>query len=110
MSTYRLAYFQKMQTELQTTAQSWFNENYTRCLDLAEPEAAKRVHAGGIRGTQRRPLRRELIRHLVDTCPEALEYGDDVWGWFVEFVIEPEGSRHSQYRPFKVWKRCIMGR
>ena len=47
----------------------------------------------------------ELIAYLVEACPEALEHGGDVWGWFVEFVIEPKGSRAGQYRPFRVWRR-----
>ena len=95
-------------TELQSTARAWFKAQYTRCLDLAEPAAAARVFPGGFRGTRRRTLRAELIAYLVEACPEALEHGGDVWGWFVEFVIQPEGSRAGQYRPFKVWRRYSM--
>ena len=90
---------------LRTTARDWFELEYTRCVDLAETSAAARVYRGGFRGTMRRDLRAELIAHLVEVCPDALEHGGDIWSWFVREVVAPRGSRAGQYRPFRVWRR-----
>ena len=53
----------------------------------------------------RRDLRAELIAHLVEVCPDALEHGGDIWSWFVYEVVAPRGSRAGQYRLFRVWRR-----